>query len=241
MRLDRPDGFRHTPNALSRLRSAERAFVFLRRLFSEVFPAGGDLGAELDFALPARCVFLRPILPMFVNTANVRLGEMLENHTRKKSLASLKERLGTTRHANRSMLRVCGEPCRARRARRALHGAFARYISGNTGASADSTNSESSAVLQEAPATRSRETDGFPFAYAGSRVNFRARQAARLPSAATALSHIRHRLSIFEEVYTVFSGAFPRMSQFCHKVVIFGHYHSEASYSEQYLPWIRFF
>lgn len=69
MRLDRPDGFRHTPNALSRLRSAERAFVFLRRPFSEVFPAGGDLGAELDFALPARCVFLRPILPMFVNTA----------------------------------------------------------------------------------------------------------------------------------------------------------------------------
>ena len=38
MRLDRPDGFRHTPNALSRLRSVERAFVFLRRLFSEIFP-----------------------------------------------------------------------------------------------------------------------------------------------------------------------------------------------------------
>lgn len=124
MRLDRPDGFRHTPNALSRLRSAERAFVFLRRSFSEVFPAGGDLGAELDFALPARYVFLRPILPMFVNTAYVGLGEMLENRTRKKSLASLKERSRTTRHANRSMLRVCGEPCRARRARRALHGTF---------------------------------------------------------------------------------------------------------------------
>lgn len=69
MRLDRPDGFRHTPNALSRLRSAERAFVFLRRPFSEVFPAGGDLGAELDFALPAaasscarysRCSSTRP-------------------------------------------------------------------------------------------------------------------------------------------------------------------------------------
>lgn len=38
MRLDQPEGFRHTPNALSRLRSAERVFVFLRRPFSEVFP-----------------------------------------------------------------------------------------------------------------------------------------------------------------------------------------------------------